>query len=186
VPPIAQTSPATAASTSLKPSHQPDRLDGHQLVLPWEAHDLPTPLLHRRHHQPPSRVAAMVAAFHRAFGLHRRRSPSLEDVDRPLLELRTRLLDEETAEFAAAAAQRDLIGMADALADVVYVAYGTAITVGVDLDAVLDEVHRSNMSKLDGEGRPVLRDDGKVLKSPRYFRPDVAGVIASQPPLPFH
>jgi predicted HAD superfamily Cof-like phosphohydrolase len=129
-------------------------------------------------------IAAAVAAFHKAFRLRRRKMPSLDGVDRPLIELRTRLLDEEAAEFAAAAAQRDLVGMADALADVVYVAYGTALTVGIDLDAVLDEVHRSNMSKLDAGGRPVLRYDGKVLKSPGY-PPDVTGVLASQPPLPF-
>ena len=177
-PGVAGTTPAASAVDGLI-------AEGVQLVLPIEDHDLPTPLLRARRRQPPSRIASAVAAFHRAFGLPRRRLPSLEGVERPLLELRTRLLDEETAEFAAAAAQRDLVGMADALADVVYVAYGTAVTVGIDLDAVLEEVHRSNMSKLDQDGRPVLRADGKVLKSPRYFRPDVPGVLAAQPPLPF-
>jgi predicted HAD superfamily Cof-like phosphohydrolase len=140
----------------------------YQLVLPLEEQDLPTPLLRQPRLHPPSPIAAMVAAFHKAFRLPRRKMPSLDGIDRPLIELRTRLLDEEAAEFAAAAAQRDLVGMADALADVVYVAYGTALTVGVNLDAVLDEVHRSNMSKLDAEGRPLLRYDGKVLKSPGY------------------
>ena len=101
-----------------------------------------------------------------------------------MFELRTRLLDEETAEFADAAAREDLVGMADALADVVYVAYGSALTFGIDLDAVLREVHRSNMSKLDSAGRPILRDDGKVLKSPSYFRPDVARVLEEQEQLP--
>jgi predicted HAD superfamily Cof-like phosphohydrolase len=133
----------------------------------------------------PSEIAGLVDAFHRAFGLPRRREPSLEGIDRGLVELRTRLLDEETAEFADAAARRDLVGMADALADVVYVAYGSALTFGLDLDAVLREVHASNMSKLDAQGRPVKRDDGKVLKSPRYYPPDVAGVIAGQDPLPW-
>lgn len=180
MPPTVHAVPAAAATTACLAA-----IEGHQLVLPWEAHDIPTALVTTHRRQPPSRIAGMVAAFHKAFGLPRRRLPSLDGVDRQLLELRTRLLDEETAEFAAAAAQRDLAAIADALADVVYVAYGTAVTVGLDLDAVLDEVHRSNMSKLDEEGRPVLRDDGKVLKSPRYFPPDVASVLASQPPLPF-
>jgi predicted HAD superfamily Cof-like phosphohydrolase len=143
------------------------------------------PLLSRRPFAAPSEVLAMVASFHRAFGLPRQAVPSLEGIERDLLALRTALLDEETAEFAEAANRRDLIAMADALADVVYVAYGTAVTLGVDLDAVLREVHRSNMSKLDERGRPVLRDDGKVLKSPRYTRPDIGRVLEQQLPLPF-
>lgn len=133
----------------------------------------------------PGRVAAAVWSFHRAFGLPRQAIPCVDTVPNSLLRLRERLLDEETSEFAVAAHRRDLVGMADALADIVYVAYGTAVTLGIDLDAVVDEVHRANMSKLDARGRPVLRADGKVLKSPRYTAPDVAGVIASQLPLPF-
>lgn len=133
----------------------------------------------------PTRVAANVFAFHRAFGLPAQTVPSLDGVSNEILRLRERLLDEETGEFALASHRRDLVGMADALADVVYVAYGTAATLGLDLDRVLDEVHRANMSKLDEDGRPVLRHDGKVLKSPRYRPPDVVGVVATQPPLPF-
>ena len=74
---------------------------------------------------------------------------------------------------------------ADALADVVYVAYGSAVTYGIDLDAVVREVHHSNMSKLDAQGNPILRKDGKVLKSEQYRPPDVRKVIDEQPPL-FH
>ncbi len=133
----------------------------------------------------PSRVAAQVFAFHRAFGLPRNVRPDLGSVSDDLLRLRERLLDEEAAEFANASYRRDLVGMADALADVVYVAYGTAVTLGLDLDLVLDEVHRANMSKLDASGRPLLRADGKVMKSSRYRPPDVSRIIAHQPPLPF-
>lgn len=158
---------------------------GHQLVLELEAHDFATPLFSVRKRRKPSEIAGLVNAFHRAFGLPHRRSPSLEGVDRALIELRDRLLNEEAREFSEAAASRDLVGMADALADVVYVAYGTAISFGLDLDALLREVHLSNMSKLDADGRPVLREDGKVLKSDRYFKPDIARVIATQDPLPF-
>jgi predicted HAD superfamily Cof-like phosphohydrolase len=138
--------------------------------------------------QPPGRSAAHVYAFHRAFHLPRRAtpvSPTLGEVEDSMLRLRERLLEEETAEYMASSHRRDLVGMADALADIVYVAYGTAISFGLDLDALLDEVHRSNMSKLDERGRPVLRDDGKVLKSPRYESPRVESVIRKQRPLPF-
>jgi predicted HAD superfamily Cof-like phosphohydrolase len=96
-----------------------------------------------------------------------------------------RLLEEEVEEFAAASAARDLVEIADALGDLVYVAYGSAVTYGIDLDAVLAEVHRSNMSKLDADGHPVLRSDGKVMKSDRYTPPDVAGVLQQQTPLPW-
>lgn len=86
-------------------------------------------------------------------------------------------MEEEFGELIQAVAQRDLVAIADALADIVYVAYGTALTYGVDLDAVLHEVHRANMSKLDADGRPIRRADGKVLKSDRYSPPDVAAVL---------
>jgi len=68
---------------------------------------------------------------------------------------------------------------------IVYVAYGAAIVYGIDLDAVFAEVHRSNMTKLDADGRVIYREDGKVLKSDRYTPPDIAGVLSRQPPLPF-
>jgi predicted HAD superfamily Cof-like phosphohydrolase len=125
-----------------------------------------------------------VAAFHAAFGLPRRNVPT-PDVPGDLAALRVRLLSEEAGEFAAAAEVGDLVAIADALADVVYVAYGSAVTYGIDLDAVLAEVHRSNMSKLDVDGRPLLREDGKVLKSSRYTPPDVAAVMSRQRPLPW-
>lgn len=105
------------------------------------------------------------------------------DIDDALAGLRTALLEEEVQEFAAASDARDLVGIADALADIVYVVYGTALTYGIDLDLVLREVHRSNMSKLDLDGKPILREDGKVLKSGQYFRPQIARVLSSQRPL---
>lgn len=77
----------------------------------------------------------------------------------------------------------DHVEVADALADIVYVAYGTALTYGIDLDAVLQEVHRSNMSKLGPDGRPILREDGKVLKGPGYFPPAIGEVLRTQRPI---
>lgn len=71
----------------------------------------------------------------------------------------------------------DRIAIAQELADLVYVAYGTALVYGIDLDAAIAEVHRANMSKLDSDGKPVLREDGKVLKSECYQAPDMRRAI---------
>jgi predicted HAD superfamily Cof-like phosphohydrolase len=124
-------------------------------------------------------IAAAVAEFHEAFGLPVREVPSSE-VGCDLAKLRVALLEEEVSEFVTASGKGDLVGIADALADITYVVYGTALTYGIDLDAVLREVHRSNMSKLDSDGRPLIRDDGKVLKSGRYFPPDIEAVLSRQ------
>jgi predicted HAD superfamily Cof-like phosphohydrolase len=124
----------------------------------------------------PMDVAGAVAAFHRAFQRPVRRQPSAE-IDPALARLRVDLVQEEVSEFVAASEQGDLVGIADALADIVYVVYGTALTYGIDLDAVLAEVHRSNMSKLGRDGKPVLREDGMVLKSDRYVPPDIASAL---------
>jgi len=123
-----------------------------------------------------------VLAFHEAFDLPRQALPNAH-VAEALAELRVDLLCEEVQEFADATKQRNLVGLADALADIVYVAYGTAITYGIDLDEVIAEVHLSNMSKLGRSGRPLLRDDGKVLKPPCYRPPDVTRVLEEQLPL---
>ncbi|MFB9834695.1 hypothetical protein [Actinoallomurus acaciae] len=128
-------------------------------------------------------VASHVAAFHAAFGLPRNDTPTA-DVPADLAALRVRLLAEEVEEFAVATDERDIVGIADALADIVYVAYGAAVTYGIDLDAVLAEVHRSNMTKLDADGRVLLREDGKVMKSDRYTPPDVASVLREQSRVP--
>ena len=119
----------------------------------------------------------MVREFHRAFGLPHRDRATWVPI-RVLHDLRIDLLREEFEEYLAGEAAGDLVAVSDALADMVYVAYGTAVTYGIDLDAVLAEVHRSNMSKLGPDGRPVLRADGKVLKGPGYEPPDIAHVLA--------
>lgn len=127
-------------------------------------------------------ILARVLDFHEAFGLPREPLPTAHVGD-PLAQLRVRLLREEVEEFADAVDKRDLVAIADALADVVYVAYGSAVTYGIDLDAVVREAHHSNMSKLDADGRPIMREDGKVLKSERYRPPNVGRVIDDQLPL---
>jgi predicted HAD superfamily Cof-like phosphohydrolase len=108
-------------------------------------------------------VAAAVAAFHVAFKLPHQAQPNI-NIDESLAKLRISLLEEEFNEYVASATVGDLIGIADALADIAYVAYGTALTYGIDLDLVLSEVHRANMSKLGSNGRPLKREDGKVAK----------------------
>jgi predicted HAD superfamily Cof-like phosphohydrolase len=125
-----------------------------------------------------------VGRFHEAFDLPRARQPTI-DISAELANLRVDLLMEEVGEFADATTARDIVGIADALGDILYVAYGAAVTYGIDVDAVLREVHRSNMSKLDENGKPVYREDGKVLKSARYTAPDISRVLLFQPPLPF-
>lgn len=124
-------------------------------------------------------VLASVLDFHEAFDLPREPSPTAH-VGEVLAQLRVRLLREEVDEFEDATNKHDVVAMADALADIVYVAYGSAITYGIDLDAVIREVHRANMSKLDHTGKPLMREDGKVLKSSRYRPPNVAAVIEAQ------
>ncbi|MCV7004419.1 hypothetical protein BHQ23_22215 [Mycobacterium gordonae] len=126
-----------------------------------------------------------VMQFHRAFGLPGAARPCVAQVPPQLFELRIALLVEEVQEFADAARSGDIVALADALADIAYVTYGAALTYGIDLDAVLREIHRSNMSKLGPDGRPVMRSDGKVLKPITYRRPDVKAVLAVQLPLPF-
>lgn len=129
-----------------------------------------------------SQAMLNVLEFHRAFNLPRSTRPRFVNDD--LATLRLDLLREEVAEFADATAIGDLIGIADALADIIYVTYGAALSYGIDLDAAVSEVHRSNMSKLDRDGRPVLRSDGKVLKSDQYSAPDLTAVLRRQPDLP--
>ncbi len=128
---------------------------------------------------PGSRIAAQVAQFHDTFGLPLRSSPTAA-VGNDEVALRLALIEEEVGELRDAAAAGDLTAIADALADIVYIAYGSAHVYGIDLDAVLDEVHASNMTKLGADGRPVRRSDGKILKGPGYRAPDVAAVLAGR------
>lgn len=119
--------------------------------------------------------AALVGEFHRSFDLTIGDVPELPSEE--LCELRLALTAEELDELAEALKARDLVEVADALADIVYVVYGSAISFGIDLDEVLEEVHRSNMSKLGHDGKAVTRSDGKVIKGPQYEEPDVEGVL---------
>ncbi|MFE3644740.1 MazG nucleotide pyrophosphohydrolase domain-containing protein [Streptomyces sp. NPDC059169] len=125
-----------------------------------------------------SSIQDLVRDFHRAFGLDVAPRPATAALQLSLH--RQDLLAEEVAELAEASAVGDLDHIAQELADVVYIAYGTALVHGIDLDAVIAEVHRANMSKLGPDGRPTLRADGKVLKGPSYRAPDVSAVLRHQ------
>ncbi|MDX3644425.1 MazG nucleotide pyrophosphohydrolase domain-containing protein [Streptomyces sp. MB09-02B] len=125
-----------------------------------------------------SSPARLVREFHRAFGLDARTSPT--EVSPELAAHRGDLLAEEAAEVAEVAVDGPLDRLAHELADVVYVAYGTALVHGIDLDAVIAEIHRSNMTKLGPDGRVARRADGKVLKGDHYQAPDVSSVLRKQ------
>lgn len=119
-----------------------------------------------------------VQQFHEAFGVPVASQPT-GAVSNDLRELRIKLMEEELAEYKAASAAGDLVAIADALTDLAYVLFGTYVSHGLQeaADALFDEVHRSNMSKLDEHGRPIYRADGKVLKSSRFSPPDLGAVL---------
>ncbi|MFV0540740.1 MAG: hypothetical protein ACK5MZ_05810 [Aestuariibaculum sp.] len=93
--------------------------------------------------------------------------------------LRFNLMKEENEEYLQAAHSNDLVEVADALGDMLYILCGTIIEHGLQdkIEAVFNEIQRSNMSKLDKNGEPIYREDGKVLKGPNYFKPDIASVL---------
>ena len=119
----------------------------------------------------------MVAEFHTAFNM-----PDPQDykqLTQEQYELRHRLLDEENREYLEACDADDLVGIADALGDQLYIIYGTILKHGLQnrIEEVFTEIHRSNMSKLDENGKPILREDGKILKGKNYFKPDIKKVL---------
>jgi ribonuclease HI/predicted HAD superfamily Cof-like phosphohydrolase len=136
----------------------------------------------------PGSPGVLVAQFHEAFGLPRQTRPEAGAVPADLARTRQRLLEEEVAELREAVEAQDVVGIARELADVVYVAYGTALTYGIDLDAVIAEVHRANMTKRAPDGSSARRADGKVLKGAGFQPPNVARVLGlgdrSGPPGP--
>ena len=91
--------------------------------------------------------------------------------------LRVSLIEEELSELKEAIKNKDIKEVADALTDILYVTYGAGHAFGVDLDQCFDEVQRSNMSKLDDNGKPIFNEHGKVLKGPNYFKPNISKII---------
>lgn len=125
-----------------------------------------------------------VRAFHEACDVPVLDTPTFPSRER--IELRQRLLREEYLEWLAASAERDMVEVADALADMIYIIVGTALEFGIPLDRVWDEVQRSNMAKVDPEtGRVARREDGKILKPRGWVAPDVAGALKPTEPIGF-
>lgn len=113
----------------------------------------------------------MVRQFHEAFGVPAYGTPRVPSQKRQ--DLRRKLIEEEWWETYHALLKSDIVKIADGLADLVVVIYGTALEYGIDLDAVLEEVHASNMAKLGPDGKPILREDGKVLKPEGWKPPNI-------------
>jgi predicted HAD superfamily Cof-like phosphohydrolase len=119
-----------------------------------------------------------VRDFHEVFGLDHHDRPRADISDR-IIELRHRLMAEENDEYLEAAKDGNLVQVADALGDKLYILCGTIIAHGLQhkIVEVFEEIHRSNMSKLDENGSPIYREDGKIMKSDKYFLPDIGKVL---------
>lgn len=117
---------------------------------------------------------ASVEEFHDAFGIVNNYSP-IADITVDGALLRYELIREENEEYLDAAKNGDLTEIADALGDQLYILCGTILRHGLQhvIEDVFDEIHRSNMSKLGEDGKPIYREDGKVLKGPNYFKPNI-------------
>jgi predicted HAD superfamily Cof-like phosphohydrolase len=117
--------------------------------------------------------------FHQVFGAHIENTPTV-DVPDEVINLRVSLIQEELNEYREAAEAHDLVAVADALSDLIYVVLGTYVSHGLQdvAEALFAEVHRSNMSKLDANDQVIYRADGKVLKSSRWSPPDLEAVLA--------
>ena len=121
---------------------------------------------------------AAVQTFHEAFGLGMKDSPTANlDTNKNLL--RYKLMREENEEYLDAANNQDLVEVADALGDMLYILCGTIIEHGMQhkIEEVFNEIQKSNMSKLGADGNPIYREDGKVLKGPSYFKPDIKTIL---------
>lgn len=119
-----------------------------------------------------------VKAFHEAFGLGVLHKPKA-DLGNDKNLLRYKLMREENEEYLEAAEEGDLEEVADALGDMLYILCGTILEHGMQykIEEVFEEIQRSNMSKLGADGKPIYREDGKVMKGPNYFKPDIASIL---------
>ncbi len=116
-----------------------------------------------------------VGTFMKTFGQEVKQSPSFSS-DK-INELRLNLIKEELNELIEAMNNKDLVEVADALTDILYVTYGAGHAFGINLDKCFEEVQNSNMSKLDYNGKPIYNDNGKVMKGPNYFKPNLIKYI---------
>lgn len=127
-----------------------------------------------------SDVIDHVRTFHDAFGIDNNHEPTAQVDDKTVL-LRYKLMREENEEYLEAAQNGDVVEVADALGDMLYILCGTILSHGMQykIAEVFEEIQRSNMSKLDRDGKPIYREDGKVLKSDQYFKPNIKKILES-------
>ena len=125
-----------------------------------------------------SEVINHVKDFHNAFKIKNNESPTV-DIDGKSILLRYKLMREENEEYLEAAQNGDLVEVADALGDMLYILCGTILSHGMQhkIAEVFEEIQRSNMSKLDKDGQPIYREDGKVMKSDLYFKPNIKKIL---------
>lgn len=121
---------------------------------------------------------AAVTEFHTAFKLNMNQKP-IANIGKERNLLRFNLMKEENEEYLEAAENNDLVEVADALGDMLYILCGTIIEHGMQdkIEEVFNEIQRSNMSKLGEDGKPIYREDGKVLKGPNYFKPNIKSIL---------
>ena len=117
-----------------------------------------------------------VGTFMKTFGQEVKTEPSLS-TDK-INKLRIDLIKEDLQELTEAINNKDLLEVADALTDILYVAYGAGHAFGIDLDKCFEEVQNSNMSKLGEDGNPIYNESGKVMKGPNYFKPDLSKFVS--------
>ena len=124
------------------------------------------------------RIIGHVSNFHDAFGITNEQAPTVV-IDDHIKLLRYKLMREENEEYLEAAQNGDLVEVADALGDMLYILCGTILAHGMQhkIEEVFEEIQRSNMSKLDEDGKPIYREDGKVLKSNLYFKPNIKAIL---------
>lgn len=123
------------------------------------------------------KVLEKLKEFHDFFGVKVENEPTL--IDPAIVELRYNLMEEENQEYADSCAEGNLVEVADALGDQLYILAGTMLAHGMQdkIMEVFNEIHASNMSKLGRDSKPIYREDGKVLKGPDYFRPDIEKIL---------
>lgn len=122
-----------------------------------------------------------VRRFHDAFGIANNDAPTVQ-LSEADIKLRFELIKEENEEYLEAAEKGDLVEVADALGDILYILCGTMLKHGLQdkMEEVFREIQRSNMSKLGADGKPIYREDGKVMKGPDYFKPNIAAILDAE------
>ncbi len=121
-----------------------------------------------------------VEDFHNAFGLGVAKKPTI-DLSKETIKLRFNLMKEENEEYFEAAKRNDMVEVADALGDMLYILCGTILSHGMQdkIHEIFEEIQTSNMSKLGDDGKPIYRKDGKVMKGPKYFKPNIRAILES-------